>query len=141
MILAYTLAVEDHLAWYDFYTTVLHPPSGYKAIPLLGTIFCRRERIKFREQMTAAWNHLALGPRSIELSAKGVREFNDAFEFYLCWEEQTVIVATTNHLFLAHETMNSRIIPFRTCQPPTEREAIISYVQQYSKAVPPIRNA
>lgn len=135
MTLDYTLELQDHLAWYDAYST-LFPATGIASFPLVGAWMRRNRRMRFMRGILSPSNSLGLGPRSIELSDRGVREFNEHFDFTLRWLEYTLVAATEDHLFLAQPNMNARIIPLRFC--PTRQE-LLSFVEKHSKASPPIR--
>ncbi len=56
-------------------------------------------------------NSLALGERSLELTAEGVREIGEGYEFTHTWPEYVMVETTTTHLFIAHASMNAHIVP------------------------------
>jgi hypothetical protein len=138
MTLDYELKLEDHLAWYNAYLA-LFPPTGMAGFPIFGAFIARNRRNRFMRGILSADNHLALGRRSIELSARGAREFNECFDFFMTWQEYTLVVLTDDHVFLAHPNMNARIIPLRACPTHEAKQDLLALIERCSKASPPIR--
>jgi len=71
-------------------------------------------------------NRTALGERSIELLDTGIREFSAEFNFTTPWKDIVRVVATEQHLFLVHPTMNAHIVPLRCFDTDTDRDAFLS---------------
>jgi hypothetical protein len=137
MILTYALELDDHLAWFDLHDQ-LFPQGGVASWPIIGSSIKRRRRERYRLGLIAPENYLALGERSIEISARGVREFNEIFDHFVRWSEYTLNVASDEYIFLAQPSMNARVVPLRACKTAEEREALISAVQEYSTSTPPL---
>lgn len=132
MTVQHDLRLEDHLAWYDFsYQMGLH--KGVAALPFIGPHVARRRRTRYESNLPAPQNQTAFGPRAVEISPQKVREYGEAFDFSVPWEEIALIGVSNDHCFFAHVTMNAIIVPMRSLST-TEREAILLWIQKNEKS-------
>jgi hypothetical protein len=127
----YTLTVEDHLAWYDHYIAS-EPASIWLRLPVIGPFRAYSRRRRFTRGILATENRRALGVRTIALSASGVREFSCDFDFFGVWQDIARADLTGQHLFLAHPSMNARIIPLRAFQNESHRDSFVSFALHHA---------
>ena len=140
MVVRYALTLDDHLAWFDYYTSHVARPWSAR-LPIVGRADLARRRSKFAHALSSAANAAALGERSIELSADRVREFSSGFDFSTAWQELAFAVVTSQHLFLAHPSMNAHIIPLRSFDSETAKEAFIRHATSHAPSVRDHRHA
>jgi hypothetical protein len=126
MLVHYTLSLEDHLAWFNYYTTSIQR-FGWSSLPLIGPLISARRRKRFMQGLLATCNRTALGERTIELSPSGVREFSSEFDFSTDWSTLACAALTSQHLFLAHPSMNAHIIPLGFFDNDTLRDSFVSF--------------
>jgi hypothetical protein len=109
------------LAWYDYFITT--PSGAYlkSSIPFIE----RYKRWRFSRQVTLLPSHHAIGERTLEIAAKGAREFSARFDFTTEWANLDFVAVTPSHLFLAHESMNAHIVPLCYFETDSKREAFI----------------
>jgi hypothetical protein len=130
MVVCYSLTLDDHLAWYDYF---LGTPAGSRsrsALPIIGSWFSQRRRQRYARQILAT--SASLGDRSLELSADGVREFSDLFDFATRWQDISLVATKGQHLFIAHTSMNAHIVPLSVFASPTDRDAFTSFAQSHA---------
>ena len=125
MIVHYSLDLEDHLAWYDYYCSIPHGRHERSKLPLIGNYMNRMKRENFGRALTSRGNDSAFGQRYLELHTDGVREFSKGFDFSTAWPDIAIVAATSTHLFIAHVSMSSHIVPLRAFPTDTERIAYI----------------
>jgi hypothetical protein len=127
MEVIYTLTLEDHLAWYDFYLTT---SEGARLRSSLS--FVRRfRRWSFSHQLVSPPSQHALGERTLEVTENGLREFSSAFSFTIPWSEMCLAAVTSSHLFIAHTSMNANIVPLRFFESDAKRESFLSFVKSH----------
>ena len=140
MLVRYTLSPDDHLAWYDYYIASIQR-FGWSSLPLIGPLLSALRRKRFIRGILAAGNHTALGDRTIELSPSGVREFSADFDFSTAWQTLAQAAVTSQHLFLAHPSMNAHIIPLRYFESDALRDSFVSFALSHAPSSSNNRNA
>lgn len=135
MLVRYTLSPDDHLAWYDYCTASIES-AGWLSLPLIGPLLSAHRRERFRRGIVAADNRPALGERTIELSSSGIREFSLDFDFSTAWQDLAQAIITPQHLFLAHPSMNTHIIPLQYFESETHRDSFVSFVRTHAPSSP-----
>lgn len=130
MVVRYLLTLDDHLAWYDYYFSTPAGSRSRSALPLIASWLSRRRRKRYARQILAASS--SLGDRSLELSADGVREFSDAFDFTTRWQDVELVATTGQHLFITHSSMNAHIVPLSVFASHTDRNAFTSFAQSHA---------
>ena len=125
MKVRYSLGLEDHLAWYDYYCTTQYGQHEKSKLPVIGKDLDRSARESFGRTISAKNNGTAFGERSLELRTDGVREFSGTYDFVSAWSEIAVVAVTPTHLFIAHVSMNSHIVPLSAFGSSEERSAFI----------------
>lgn len=111
MKVIYTLNLDDHLAWFEYFRTTDFGRHQKSRLPFIGNLLNRLRRTHFARGLMTPQNSLALGERSLELTAEGVREIGEGYEFTHTWPEYVMVETTTTHLFIAHASMNAHIVP------------------------------
>jgi hypothetical protein len=129
MDVRYTLSLQDHLAWYDYYLAMPEGARLQSTIPFIGGILNRFRRRKYSRQVSLPPSRHAFGERTLEVTDQGAREFSTDFNFTIPWPEFSFVAVTSSHLFLAHESMNANIVPLRFFQSEATRKSFISFVQ------------
>ena len=125
MQVRYTLNLDDHLAWFDYYCTTEFGRREKSRLPIIGKYLDRLNRESFGRSLRASQNKLALGERTLELSAKGPREFGAGIDFITAWGDIALVATTDTHLFIAHTSMNAHIVPLRSFGSEADRTAFI----------------
>ena len=134
MDVRYTLSLEDHLAWYDYYLTM---PQGARVRswpPLVSGVLDRFRRWRYSRQVALPPSRHAFGERTLEATETGVREFSPAFDFTTAWSDLGLVAVTSSHLFLAHASMNAHIVPLRFFENDTKRESFVSFAKSHVHA-------
>ncbi len=126
MLVRYTLGLEDHLAWYDYYCDNSRR-SVWSRVPVIGEWISARHRQRFTGAILKPESHSALGERMIELLDSGIREFSPRFDFATPWQDIVRVVTTEQHLFFVHSSMNAHIVPLRFFDSDARREAFLSF--------------
>lgn len=134
MLVRYTLSPDDHLAWYDYTARV--QSSGWLSLPFIGPLLSGHRRACFRRSIVAAGNRCALGERTIELSSSGIREFSSDFDFSTAWQDLAQAIITPQHLFLAHPSTNTHIIPLQYFESDVLRDSFVSFVRTHAPSSP-----
>lgn len=109
MKVSFSLYSDDHLAWYDYWR-----PAPATKIPVVRWLLRsahENERRAFLKFIDSPTNKAAIGPRTLELTDCGVREFADGFDFTIEWKEFVDVVLTKSHLFIVHPTLNAHVVP------------------------------
>jgi hypothetical protein len=130
MIVRYSLTLDDHLAWYDYYLGTPAASRFRSALPIIGSWLWQRRRQRYARQILATSS--SLGDRNLELSADGVREFSDLFDFATRWQDIALVATTGKHLFIAHTSMNAHIVPVSAFASHTDRDAFTSFAQSHA---------
>jgi hypothetical protein len=131
MEVRYTLTLEDHLAWYDYY---LNTPEGARlrsSLPLVAGALDRLRRRRYSRQVVSPPSHHALGERTLEITEQGLREFSPGFSFTIPWPEMCLAAVTSSHLFIGHTSMNANIVPLRFFESDAKRESFVSFVRSH----------
>jgi hypothetical protein len=134
MQVRYTLALKDHLTWYDYYLATPNGARFQSSLPLVAGVVNRFKRWKFSRQMTLPPSHHALGERTLEATEKELREFSPEFSFTTAWSEIGLMAITPSHLFLAHTSMNAHIVPLHFFKSDVERESFLSFAKAHLPA-------
>ena len=129
----YSLSLDDHLAWYDFYCTTPHGESEKSSLPLIGKYLDRTSRESFGRAVSGPENKTAFGERSLELGPRGVREFSSSYDFTIAWPDIAMVAITDTHLFIAHASMNAHIVPLRAFSKDEDRIAFIRHTEALRK--------
>lgn len=129
MHVRYTLTLADHLAWYDYYLTTPQGAHLRSRVPFIAGSLNQMRRRRFSRQLTQQPNLHALGERTLELTEVGVREFSSEFSFTTAWSDMGLVAVTFNHLFLAHVSMNSHIVPLSFFASDAQRESFVSFAK------------
>jgi hypothetical protein len=129
MHVRYTLTLEDHLAWYDYYLATSQGAHFRSSIPLVAGAINQVRRRRYSRQLTQRPNLHALGERTLEATEVGVREFSLEFSFTTAWSDMGLVAVTSNHLFLAHVSMNSHIVPLSFFASDAQRESFVSFAK------------
>ena len=140
MFVRYILSLDDHLAWYDYYTVSIQR-FGWWSLPLIGPLLSVHRRRRFMRGILAEGNRSALGERTIELSPSGIREFSADFDFSTAWEVLAQAVVTSQYVFLVHPSMNAHIIPLRYFESEALLDSFVSFALSHAQSSPNIRNA
>jgi hypothetical protein len=127
MDVRYTLTLQDHLAWYDYYPATPEGARFQSSLPLVG----RFRRWRYSRQVALPPSRHAFGERTLEVTEQGVREFSSEFSFTTAWPDLGLVAVTPSHLFLAHTSMNAHIVPLRYFLSDAERESFISFAQSH----------
>jgi len=127
MHVRYTLTLEDHLAWYDYYLATSQGAHFRSSIPLIARAIDQMRRRRFCRQVTQRPSIHALGERTLEATEVGVREFSPEFSFTTAWSDVGLVAVTSNHLFLAHVSMNAHIVPLSFFASDAQRESFASF--------------
>lgn len=125
MQVRYTLNLDDHLAWFDYYCTTDFGRHEKSRLPFIGKYLDHINRESFGRSLRTSENKLAFGERTLELNAKGLREFGDGIDFITAWPNVALVAATATHLFVAHTSMNAHIIPLRSFGSEADRLAFV----------------
>lgn len=133
MELRYTLALDDHLAWYDYYLATPEGKNSRSRFPIIGGLLNKRRRRKYSREIISPPNRHAFGERTLEVSDDGVREFTPEFAFTTKWANISLVTITSSHLFLADTSMNAHIIPLHFFENETKRDLFISFVKSHAK--------
>ena len=136
----YSLGLEDHLAWYDYYCTTEYGRHEKSWLPLVGKYLDRVARYRYGRRVGAKGNEAAFGERSLELRGDGVREFFGAYDFTSAWGEIVLVAATSSHLFLAHASMNAHIVPLHAFGSEAERAAFMRCAETRGGSIREIAN-
>jgi YcxB-like protein len=131
MSVRYTLSLQDHLAWYDYYLATPEGARFRSPLPLIGKISDRFRRRKFSRKVALPPSRHAFGERTLEITEQGVREFSPEFSFTTAWSDFSFVAVTSSHLFFAHSSMNAHIVPLHYFQNNAERESFISFAQSH----------
>jgi hypothetical protein len=131
MDVRYTLSLEDHLAWHDYYLATPEGERFRSSIPLIGGLLDQLRRRRFSHQVTLPPSRHALGERTLELTEKGVREFSSEFSFTTAWSDIGLIALTPSHLFLAHTSMNAHIVPSRFFESDAQQESFVTFAKRH----------
>ena len=131
MTLHYTLNIEDHLAWYDTHDELFR--CGPAAIPVIGWLFRWEARSKFKSALKLPASSAGFGERSIEITDRGIREFNERFDFFVPWCEIAVAVTSKSRLFLARPCRNAFVVPLAACDTTNRRVELFNLLQINTK--------
>lgn len=131
MDVRYTLSLQDHLAWYDYFLSTPEGARFRSFLPLVGTSLDRFRRWRYSRQVALPPSRYAFGERTLETTEQGVREFSQEFSFTTAWSDLDFVAVTSSHLFLAHSTMNAHIVPLRYFQSDAQRESFVSFAQSH----------
>jgi hypothetical protein len=129
MQVRYTLNLDDHLAWFDYYCTTDFGRHEKSRLPFFGKYLDRISRESFGRSISTSQNKLAFGERTLELSAKGPREFGTGIDFITAWPDIALVAVTDTHLFIAHTSMNAHIIPLRSFGSEADRIAFVRHAE------------
>jgi hypothetical protein len=125
MQVRYTLNLDDHLAWFDYDCTTEFGRHEKSRLPFFGKYLDRISRGSFGRSISASQNKSAFGERTLELSAKGTREFGTGIDFITAWPDIALVATTDTHLFIAHSSMNAHIVPLRAFGNEADRTAFV----------------
>jgi hypothetical protein len=128
MEIRYSLAMADHLAWYDHYLAMPEGECLRSSFPFVG----RFRRWRFSRQVISPPSCHALGERTLEVTDKGVREFSPEFSFTTAWADIGLVVVTSSRLFLAHKSMNAHIVPLRFFESDAKRDSFIVFARDHT---------
>ena len=131
MDVRYTLSLEDHLAWYDYFLTTTEGARFQSSLPLVSGALDRFRRWRFSRQVALSRSRHAFGERTVEATEQGVREFSPAFSFTTAWSNLGFVAVTSSHLFLAHTSMNAHIVPLRFFESDSARDSFISFAKRH----------
>jgi len=131
MDVRYTLTLDDHLAWYDFYFATPDGACSRSSFPLVD----RFRRWRYSRQLVNEPNRYVTGERTLEAIEQGLREFSPNFSFSTPWSDITLVAETSQHLFLAHTSMNAHIVPLRFFDTAAKRETYVSFAKQMATKV------
>ena len=129
MEVSYTLTLEDHLAWYDYFLASREGARYRSLVPVVGGFLNRLRRRSYSRQVIIPPNRHALGERTLEATEQGLREFSREFSFTTAWSDIRLVAMTSSHLFLAHASMNAHIVPLHYFKNEAEREAFASFAR------------
>ena len=133
MKVTYSLSAEDHLAWFD-HLKGEDKPRGWPSVwSLLQGADPARQREQFIERLHHPEESAALGPRTLELTDRGVRETGPGFDFTTPWGEISRVDKTETHLFIAHASLNAHVIPRRCFAVEIGMSAFVNAVQSKVK--------